>query len=85
MSDPQETKNKILRFLLALLRETIEPKIDIAISHDWYMYVLKEYFLKQPLEDYGQVQYLEGAVLFEEQGELFITNHQSDPILIEKI
>jgi len=84
MSDPLETKNIILRLLIDLLKETTEPKIDIAISHDWYMYVLKEYFLKQPLEESGQIQYLEGATFFEKQGELFIANHQAEPVPIEQ-
>lgn len=84
MSDPLETKNIILRLLIDLLKETTEPKIDIAVSHDWYLYVLKEHFLKQPLEECGQVQYLEGAALFENQGELFIVNHQSKPVPVEQ-
>ena len=77
-------KNIILDLLLGILKETSDPVIDIAISHDWYMYVLKEHFLKQPLEEFGQVQYLEGAAIFEKQGKLYIVNHQSDPVLIEQ-
>ena len=85
MGNPLETRDIILDLLLGILKETNDPVIDIAISHDWYMYVLKEHFLKQPLEEFGQVQYLEGAAIFEKQGKLYIVNHQSDPVPIEQL
>ena len=80
MTNPVDAADRIKQFLISLLHETTDPMIDIAISHDWYMYVLKEYFLKQRLEDFGKVEYLEGAALFEKSGELFMANHQSEPV-----
>jgi len=79
MTSAMAARDRIIQFLISLLRETSGPVIDIAVSHDWYMHVLKEYFLKQPLEEFGKVEYLEGAVLYEKNGGLFMTNHQSDP------
>lgn len=79
MTNPDTAAERIIRFLIDLLDDNNSPGINIGVSHDWYMHVLKEYFLKQPLEEHGPVAYLEGAVLYRKNGDLFMSNHLALP------
>ena len=68
--------------LSGLLREGPESHIDIAVSHDWNLYMIKHHLLQLELAKTLAVEYLEGIVIYEENGSLFITNHETDALKI---
>jgi len=59
-----------------------ENQIAICVSHDWNIYPLKEFKLDLKLEVAGEVGYLDGLVFFEKENQYYITNFQTDPILL---
>ncbi len=66
-------------FMMKQFQTLPENSIDIFVTHDWNMYLLKELGLGLKHEETGTIEYLEGLVLFEKEGEIFIVNHQSEP------
>ena len=70
---------RMFTLLTIKFQELPEDSIDIFVTHDWNMYLLKELGLGLKHEENGAIEYLEGLVLFEKEGEIFITNHQSEP------
>jgi len=66
-----------------LLLDGPESHIDIGVSHDWCLYMVKHHLLKLDLEKTIQVAYLEGIVLFEKNGALYITSHEIDPFKLD--
>ena len=79
MEDPQNAAEIMTDFLKSLLQENDAPKISVCVSHDWNLFPLKEYKLGLTHEEHGSVGFLESVVVFEDQGEIMITNHQTDP------
>ncbi len=70
---------EIVAFLTTELKELPENHINLTISHDWNMYLIKESFLGLKHEDTGNVEYLEGAVIYEENDQMYIAHHQCEP------
>ncbi len=73
----------IVGFLADELKELPENHINITISHDWNMYLIKESFLGLKHEDAGNVEYLEGAVIYEENEKIYMAHHQCEPGILE--
>jgi len=83
MDNPRQTAEKMINRLIVNQRSHSEPGIDIAVSHDWNLYLIKEYFLKLDPHEVTTVNYLEGTVLYFENSDCFITNHQTEPQRVE--
>jgi hypothetical protein len=79
LMDAREVADRIFFCAIRGLTETGENNIDVLVTHDWNMYLLKEFGLGLTHEDHGEVDFLEGVVLFEKEGEIYLTHHQAEP------
>lgn len=79
MADPEESGQILLKYFVDSLSGMQNGHLDIHVTHDWNLYLLKEYYLNLTLEDVGKAEYLEGVILYQEGGEFYITNHQTEP------
>ncbi len=73
----------IAGFLADELKDLPENHINVTISHDWNMYLIKESFLRLKHEDAGDVEYLEGAVVYQENDKMYLAHHQCEPEVLE--
>jgi hypothetical protein len=69
--------------LAGLLQAGPAAHIDISVSHDWNLYMIKHHILNLAHEKVVQVEYLEGIIIFEKNNALFITNHETDPLPLD--
>lgn len=83
IDDPKDSARKIVSFAKDQLAQSLENHIDISITHDWNLYLVKEVFLGLKHEEAGKIEYLEGVILYVHNNELFITNHQTDPRVLK--
>ena len=83
IDNPKDSAQKIVGVAQEKLMESLEDHIDIFVSHDWNLYLVKEVFLGLKHEDYGKIEYLEGVVLYPQNGNIYITNHQAEPRILD--
>lgn len=83
MDNPRQTAKKMINRLIENQQSQTESGIDIAVSHDWNLYLIKEFYLKLKPDDVTTVNYLEGAVLYFKQDKCYITSHQTEPMLVD--
>lgn len=79
IADPTDSAKKMVGFAKEQLLQSVDNHIDIHITHDWNLYLIKEIFLGLKHEEVGKIEFLEGVVLYKQGDELFISNHQADP------
>ena len=77
--DPKNTADRLAGFLAARVEELDDNEIALCVSHDWNLFPLKEFKLGLKHEDVGVVGFLESVVVFEQQGNYYITGHQTRP------
>ncbi len=68
----------LLRVMLTAFREHHGELLALFISHDWNIFLLKDYYLGLPHEEFGDVHFLEGMVLYEWQRELYLAHHHGE-------
>jgi broad specificity phosphatase PhoE len=83
IENPENSAKKIVGFAKEKLTESLEGHIDIFVSHDWNLYLVKEVFLGLKHEDYGKIEYLESVVLYSQNDNIYITNHQAEPRILD--
>ncbi len=79
LMNAKKASSSMFTFMLEKFKEMSKNSIDIFVSHDWNMFLLKEFGTGLKHEDFGKIEYLEGLVLFEKNEEIFITHHQTEP------
>ncbi|MBT3311613.1 MAG: hypothetical protein HN737_04725 [Desulfobacterales bacterium] len=77
IDNPEDAAKKIVKSLAEKTKKSIDDNINVCISHDWNLFLVKEYFLKQRYKDHRKVEYLEGVIVYEKDDKLFITNHKN--------
>lgn len=82
LMNAKEAANRMFRFLAGGLFESDRNTLHVSVTHDWNVYLLKEFGLDLPHEKYGKIAYLEGIVLFEKDDNVYIVNHQKEPVLL---
>jgi broad specificity phosphatase PhoE len=82
MMNAAEASRTMVKFVEGCLCESERNTLNVSVTHDWNIYLLKEFCLGLPHEDYGKIAYLEGIVFFEKNNELFAANYQTDPVRI---
>ncbi|WP_457553226.1 histidine phosphatase family protein [Desulfobacula sp.] len=82
MEDPQKTADLLCEFMKDKIKNLKTNQMAICVSHDWNIYPLKEFKLGLKLEAAGEVGYLDGLVFFEKGNQYYITNYQTDPVLL---
>ncbi len=73
----------MIKRLAGLLQAGPESHIDISVSHDWNLFMIKHHYLNLAHEKTTQVEYMEGIIIFEKDNGLFITNHETDPLQLD--
>ena len=82
LMNARDAADKMLRFLAGGLRESDVNTLHVSVTHDWNVYLIKEFALGLPHESFGRIEYLEGVVLFEKDGKIHVANHQKDPVVL---
>ncbi|WP_027359753.1 histidine phosphatase family protein [Desulforegula conservatrix] len=72
MMSPYSASIQMIDFLKQGLEDD-KPVINVCITHDWNMYLIREIFLGLMQEEAGEVAFLEGIAVYEKGGELYIT------------
>jgi len=75
IGDAREAAETLLNTLLQLLQQ---PGGNICVSHDTNLFLIKEYYLGLRPEDYEYIQFLEGVIVYEQAGDFYIVNHQTE-------
>lgn len=83
LMNAREAARQMLRFLVGGLREIDKNTLQVSVTHDWNLYLIKEYALGLAHEQCGKVDYLEGVVVFLDGNKVFVANHQTGPIALD--
>jgi len=68
--------------MIEQIKNLKENQIALCISHDWSIFPIKEFKMNLKHETSGDIGYLDGLIFFEKESKYYITNYQSDPILL---
>lgn len=60
-----------------------EPQLDVLVSHDMTLYTIKDRLLRQSAAEFGDVNFLDGVVIYQREGELYIHSHHSSPVALD--
>lgn len=82
LQNAETASASMFSYILDSFQKLSENAINIFVTHDWNMFLLKEFGTGLRHEDFGKIEYLEGLVLFEKNEEIFITHHQTEPKLL---
>lgn len=63
---------RMRRFWEGRLSQAVDNHLDICITHDWNVYVVLDAFLGLNPEAAGKVEFLDGVVVYKEDGRLYI-------------
>lgn len=70
----------VLKMLTArLVTQEASPALDICVSHDLTLYLMREVCLGLSRERHGDVLYLDGMVIFERDGDWWAATHDQAP------
>ena len=75
-----KSAERMLKFMAGSVAEAERNTLLISVTHDWNIYLLKEYALDLHHETYGPIEFLEGVVVFEDGGKFYAMNHQKGPV-----
>ncbi|MCB1693985.1 MAG: histidine phosphatase family protein [Pseudomonadales bacterium] len=56
------------------------PQLDVLVSHDMTLYTVKHQLLRQTAADHGDVNFLDGVVIYEVDGSRYIRSHHGDAV-----
>ncbi|MFZ5563598.1 MAG: histidine phosphatase family protein [Thermodesulfobacteriota bacterium] len=57
--------------------------VDICVTHDWNLFVAREYLLGLAHDAHGDVAYLDGVIVFEEDRKRYIVSPDSTPVALD--
>ncbi len=77
IEDAAQAAQTLLNTLLELLQDPLAYG-NICISHDINLFLIKEYYLGLRPEDNEFIQFLEGVIIYKQNGGYYITNHQTE-------
>lgn len=69
---PARAAARIMLSMLASKLPPGSPSLAVAVSHDFNLFLLREQIFGMRHEDHGHVDYLDGIVLFEDAGRLWV-------------
>ena len=82
MENPEKTSDNLCEFMVEQIKNLKDNQITICVSHDWSIFPIKEFKMNLKHETSGDVGYLDGLIFFEKNSKYYITNYQTDPILL---
>ncbi|WP_455364295.1 histidine phosphatase family protein [[Eubacterium] cellulosolvens] len=68
IDDPRKAFRKMINGIVSTLTENDRDSIDLYVSHDWNLLLIKEFFLGIKHEDAGLPDYLDGVILIYKEG-----------------
>lgn len=80
LMNAKDAADRMIRFMAGGVWESGKNTLNVSVTHDWNVYLLKEFGLGLPHETFGKIAYLEGVVLFEKDGNIHIANYQKEPM-----
>jgi broad specificity phosphatase PhoE len=83
MAPALQAAETLLDTMLQPFREDPKELRALYISHDWNIFLLKEHYLGLPHEEFGEVHFLEGMVLYESEGAYYLAHHHGEPKRID--
>jgi len=78
IDDASRSAQRLLNKLVDLLNEPSEFSGNICVTHDWHLALLKEIYLGQRAEEYGNIDYLEGVIVYQWNDAFYMINYQSE-------
>jgi broad specificity phosphatase PhoE len=66
-----------------LIQSGGEPQLDLLVSHDFTLYTIKDQLLKQGINRYPDVHYLDGVAFFNRDGKTYIQSHHEPAIELD--
>ena len=82
MENPETSCDRLCEFMKNEIASLAPQTVSICISHDWNIFPIKEFKMGLTHEASGDVGYLDGLAFFEKQGQYYVTNYQTGPVLI---
>ena len=79
---PRQCASIMVRLVLEKLRQQAThdgPTLDLCVTHDMNVHLIKEQVLGLRHEEHGQVEFLDGVVLFEREGRLWMQAPETSP------
>lgn len=77
IEDASQSAQRLLNVLVELLQKPLAQG-NICVSHDWNLFLLKEYYLGLKPEVTGNIEFLEGVIIYKWNDNYHITSHQSE-------
>jgi len=74
------------RLLMAKLEQQQtrnQPTLDLCITHDLSLYLIKDQVLEIEHEQAGEVEFLDGVAIFERAGDVWMWDPRGDPVLVQ--
>jgi hypothetical protein len=68
---------------MAGLVEQGQLNLNVYVTHDVNLYLIRELCLGQLIEEVGQIDHLEGLVFFEQDGVVQVSNHLGPPKAVQ--
>lgn len=63
-----------------LVRPSVDgPSLDLCVTHDMTLYLVRDRVLGLDRATAGEIPFLDGVILFEQDGEILVKSHQSSP------
>lgn len=83
---PRLAASSLLNLLFTRLQtQTASPALDLCVSHDLTLYLMRELCLGLTREATGDVLYLDGMVVFERDGDYLAATHDQAPRSVAKL
>jgi hypothetical protein len=71
----------VLRIMFGkLMQQSDQPAMDICISHDTTLLLVREKLLNLPLREHGAVDFLDSIVLYQDSEKFFLTSRWGGPV-----
>lgn len=82
---PQAARSLLKLLITRLETQEASPALDVCVSHDLTLYLMREVCLGLSRESHGDVLYLDGMVIFERDGDWHAATHDVAPKSLAKL
>jgi hypothetical protein len=82
MLPPKLAIRQQLPQIMARLAEQDHLNLNLYVTHDVNLYLIREFCLGQVIEEVGRIDPLEGLVFFEQDGLVQVSNHLGPPKVV---
>jgi len=79
IEQPEAVFQKLVAWLADQLVDTGDPYVNIAVTHDCHIYLMRHLGLRHELYEFTEVGYLEGVVVFKLQDKFRVIDNRGIP------